>query len=101
MGEELMEKRREEGIGSDPKVEKQEEDEVDSVEVIADEAEEEILDEELLECSETDASFRTASSTASFSSHEKSFPSDNTEPRDTPSPRSEENELLSLHLPGS
>ena len=67
--EELMGKRQEEGISSSPKNEKQEE--VDSVEVIADEAEEEILDEELTEVSEADTSFKTASSTASISSTEK------------------------------
>jgi len=99
--EELMEKRREEAISSDSKNEKQEEEEVNSVEVFADEAEEEILDEELMECSDTETSFKTASSTASISSNDKSYPSDDSGPRGTPSPGSDENELLSLHLPGS
>merc|ERR1719510_1857874 len=86
-------------------IEKRQEDlkqkEIDSVEVLADEAEEEILDEELMECSDTDISFKTASSTASISSNEKSYPSDDTGRGDTTTPSSEENELLSLHLPGS
>ena len=71
--EELIEKRQEKDISSDLKNEKEEEDEVDSVEVLADEAEEENLDEELIECSDTDIdiSFKTASSTASISSNEK------------------------------
>ena len=69
--EELTEKRQEEEISSDLKNDEQEEEEVDSVEVIADEAEEEILDEELIECSDTDISFKTASSTASIASNEK------------------------------
>ena len=66
-----MEKRKEEAISSAIKNDQQEVDEVDSVEVVADEAEEEILDEELMECSDTDISFKTASSTASISSNEK------------------------------
>ena len=71
--EELIEKRQEKDFSSDLKNEKEEEDEVDSVEVLADEAEEENLDEELIECSDTDIdiSFKTASSTASISSNEK------------------------------
>ena len=69
----MIEKRQEKDISSDLKNEKEEEDEVDSVEVLADEAEEENLDEELIECSDTDIdiSFKTASSTASISSNEK------------------------------
>merc|ERR1719150_3549111 len=99
----LIEKRQEKDISSDLKNEKEEEDEVDSVEVLADEAEEENLDEELIECSDTDIdiSFKTASSTASISSNEKSYPSDDTGRGDTSSPSSDGNELLSLHLPGS
>ena len=49
--------------------EKQGVDEVDSNEVMADEAEEEILDDELFESPEM--SYKTASSTASISSNEK------------------------------
>jgi len=73
--------------------EKQEVDEVDSNEVVADEAEEEILDDELFESPEM--SYKTASSTASISSNEK------VSPLESASPSSEEDELLSLHLPGS
>ena len=69
--EAVMEKRKEEAIHSAVENDNQEEDEVDSVEVVADEAEEEILDEELMECSDTDTSFKTASSTASIGSNEK------------------------------
>ena len=69
--EAVMEKRKEEAIRSAVENDNQEEDEVDSVEVVADEAEEEILDEELMECSDTDTSFKTASSTASIGSNEK------------------------------
>ena len=67
----LMEKRQAEEMSSDLKEFKEEEEEVDSAEVIADEAEEEILDEELVECSDTEISYKTASSTASISSNEK------------------------------
>ena len=69
--EAVMEKRKEVAIRSAVENDNQEEDEVDSVEVVADEAEEEILDEELMECSDTDTSFKTASSTASIGSNEK------------------------------
>ena len=69
----------------------EDEDEVDSHDVVADDAEEEILDEEMFENS--DMSYKTASSTASLNSHEEEVSQGN--------PSSDENELLSLHLPGS
>jgi len=85
----VMEKRMEEVENSFAQENDKEgiEDEVDSSEVVADEDEEVVLDDELFESS--DMSYKTASSTASIASNEKDFL------------RSDDNELLSLHLPGS
>ena len=77
-------------------------DEVDSHDVVADDAEEEILDEEMFENS--DMSYKTASSTASLNSHEEVVSQDGFMSLINPlqgNPSSDENELLSLHLPGS
>merc|ERR1711990_1168074 len=82
--------------------------ETDSKELLADEAEEDILDSELDDNSEADMSYKTASSTGSIysigkdnSAQDSQEDSQEDSPPYTPSPTSDQDELLSLHLPGS